>query len=357
MLLLFLPAIMICIEFIGFIFIGRGVVHNGLVIFCEIISLIIMPLIYAGFGHENVCCVDEMSTPAFSPRHQLTMGIIILICLLSYFFSRFRKRISTPLIELLINVFLVIGISLNIVLIFHTKESMYIYWGILPIILLFILMLVKNQRLFLDQSIETVSGNFGKMDLIVWNILSSKAIIKFPLILILCLPVLVLLSSFLLIFGQKPDSMIRAFTDTYKHGFSQWDQQCDNVECGGHYLCSVAAKGHKKIVQPQRLGIRNGGIIVCNRQLLISNAFEDLVHESFPYLHRVIRNKYDKVGDLVHKYYYIFDNKYVSDIVYVIMKPLEWFFLFTLYLFDRKPENRIAKQYLSSLDRAALENK
>ena len=32
-------------------------------------------------------------------------------------------------------------------------------------------------------------------------------------------------------------------------------------------------------------------------------------------------------------------------IVYIIMKPLEWLFLLVLYLFDTKPENRIATQY------------
>ena len=47
------------------------------------------------------------------------------------------------------------------------------------------------------------------------------------------------------------------------------------MTCGGHYLCSVAAKGHTQIVKPERFGVRNGGRIICNRQLLISNAFED----------------------------------------------------------------------------------
>jgi hypothetical protein len=36
------------------------------------------------------------------------------------------------------------------------------------------------------------------------------------------------------------------------------------------------------------------------------------------------------------------------------MKPFEWFFLFTLYSFDRNPENRIAKQYLSYNDRKKI---
>ena len=35
-----------------------------------------------------------------------------------------------------------------------------------------------------------------------------------------------------------------------------------------------------------------------------------------------------------------------ADITYLIMKPLEYFFVIFLYLFDTKPENRINIQYI-----------
>jgi len=130
---------------------------------------------------------------------------------------------------------------------------------------------------------------------------------------------------------------------------------CENVNCGGHFLCSVGANGHKSIVKPIRYGERNGGKIVCNRQLLISNAFEDLLKEKFPNLHKMIRQKYNKVGSFIHNYYYIFELKIISDIVYILMKPLECFFLITLYIFDQKPENRINKQYLNKNDRQQID--
>jgi hypothetical protein len=38
-------------------------------------------------------------------------------------------------------------------------------------------------------------------------------------------------------------------------------------------------------------------------------------------------------------------SKYTADLVYFIMKPLEWIFLCVLYLTDAHPENRIAVQY------------
>jgi hypothetical protein len=150
------------------------------------------------------------------------------------------------------------------------------------------------------------------------------------------------------LFGQKPDSFIRAFTDTYKHGFSQLDYECLNVSCGGHFLCSVAAMGTPALVKPTRKGWRHGNPIQCNRQLLIANAFEDWLMEKFPTTHHLLRTQYNRVGKLIHAYYGVFERTWVSNLVYVFMKPLEYFFLICLYLFDRFPERRIAMQYLET---------
>jgi hypothetical protein len=181
-------------------------------------------------------------------------------------------------------------------------------------------------------------------------------LLKYPTLLLLCLPVVLGVTTFFLLLGQKPDSLIRAFTDTYRQGFSQLNHMCDHVDCssGGHYLCSVAALGHKKVVRPERYGIRNGRWIVCNRQLLVSNAFEELMQERFPQLHRVVRKNYNKVGGMIHRHYYIFENKFVSDFIYLLMKPLEWMFLGVLYLCDRHPEDRIEMQYLGKEERICL---
>lgn len=114
------------------------------------------------------------------------------------------------------------------------------------------------------------------------------------------------------------------------------------VQYEGHYLCTVAAGGHEKIVKPQRMGVRLGEKIVVNRQLCVANAFEDLIHERFPKFHKVVRNFYDSYGYPLSK---IITTKTRADIVYILMKPLEWTFLLVLYIFDSRPENRIAVQY------------
>jgi hypothetical protein len=182
------------------------------------------------------------------------------------------------------------------------------------------------------------------------NILALDPILKYPILTVLIIPFLIGFSLFLILFEQKPDTLIRAFTDTYKHGFSQLDHLCDNVQCGGHFLCSVGANGHKSIVKPIRYGERNGNKIICNRQLLISNAFEEIVQTKLPRFHRFIRGHYNRVGDAIHKNYDIYNIKIISDLVYILMKPLEFFFLITIYLLEKKPEDLIAKQYLSFRD-------
>lgn len=321
----------------------------------EVFALIIYPLVFLTLvdnGIKNDCCSDSVF---FSPQHRLSIYTVILLCIGAYFYTSYRKQIAPPLLEVVINCLLLTGIVLNVMMFIQEGDSWLFYLpGCGSVILLFTLALIKNHQhltqLLIDENVkQTMLINKA-----CWKIIKLAPFLKFPILLILCLPILVIAGSILLLFGQKPDSFIRAFTDTYHLGFSQLNAECDNVQCGGHYLCSVAANGHATIVKPKRMGERAGGKIICNRQLLVSNAFEELLQEKLPFIHKPLRRAYNKVGNVVHKCYGIFDNKFLADTVYFLMKPLEWFFIITLYMFDNKPENRIAKQYLRSEDRKKL---
>ncbi len=160
--------------------------------------------------------------------------------------------------------------------------------------------------------------------------------------LLLLLPLLVLLTLVLLVFGQQADSAIRAFTET-----SDWTLSAKisppPIEADAHYLCTVALKGDEKLVKPLRYGIRRGQRIVVNRQLCVANAFEQLLEERTPAFHRWVRHVYDACGYPLSLH---LQTPLRADLAYLLMKPLEWCFLLVLYLFDAKPENRIALQYL-----------
>lgn len=352
LLFLAIPILLVAIDFIAFLFRKKRLYPHAVNIILDVIIVVALPLFFLIVVDEakNDCCSDSA---AFSPEHKLTMYVLIGVSVLAYFTSTLKKGLISPIVETLINSILLGGIILNIFIALQLKEILGLFN--IPIILLFILELAKNQQKIAAYSLTFDYEALSQMEQFSWQLLNAKLFVKIPILLVLCLPILIAVSGFLMLFGQKPDSVIRAFTDTYKHGFSQLDYMCENVKCGGHFLCSVAANGHKTIVSPERLGERGGKKIMCNRQLLVSNAFEELIQDKLPKTHQLIRRNYNKVGNFIHRYYGVFNLKIVSDIVYVLMKPLEWFFLITLYTFDQNPENRIAKQYLAPVDRKAIE--
>lgn len=150
----------------------------------------------------------------------------------------------------------------------------------------------------------------------------------------LCLMVLAL-------FGQRPDNIIRAWAET-----SQWNLSAQvsppNIVTDGHYLCTVAATGHRRLVKPERAGIRHGQKVIVNRQLCVANAFEQILEERLPGFHRKVRDFYDACGLPVSR---LIRSPYQADLVYLLMKPLEWIFLAVIYLNDPRPEDRIRTQY------------
>lgn len=169
-----------------------------------------------------------------------------------------------------------------------------------------------------------------------------KSVSQYTALIFACLFfVIAILEIIFIITGQGADAAVKAFTDTADWTFSRQIPPPPK-EYNGHYLCTVAAGGHKKVVKPLRYGTRHGATIIVNRQLCVANAFEDYIQEKLPRFHKVIRGAYDKYGYPVSKH---ITTPFRADVVYILMKPLEWLFLVYLYMFDTKPEQRISRQY------------
>lgn len=162
---------------------------------------------------------------------------------------------------------------------------------------------------------------------------------------VLMWPLLGILVCLLVLFGQQPDAVIKAWTETSDWSLSQRVAP-QNIYYDEHYLCTVAAGGHEDVVKPKRLGVRHGHSVIVNRQLCVANAFEQILEERAPCLHRHIRHFYDTYGFPVAK---AIHSPYTADLIYFMMKPLEWLFVIALYFCDVKPENRIAVQYTGRL--------
>ncbi|HEX4932368.1 MAG TPA: DUF6688 family protein, partial [Gemmatimonadaceae bacterium] len=143
------------------------------------------------------------------------------------------------------------------------------------------------------------------------------------------------------VISRRPGAAVLAFTETCNHTFSTIPVRVIEADC--HYLCTVAARGHAWIVKPERVGVRNGVPIVVNRQLAVANAFEDLLRQRWPRFGRWCRRAYDRLGLPVSRY---ITAPWMSDAVYVAMKPAEWVFYAFLLLVDRDdPERRIDRMY------------
>src|SRR5262249_6710213 len=135
-------------------------------------------------------------------------------------------------------------------------ESPFMVLMQIPIIVLELLALARRYQ-FDRRQIAAQKIPATKPGIFIYKILTSKFLYRFPVLLFLCAPLLSLISSLLLLFGQRPDSFIKAFTETYYHGLSQLD--CTNVPCPqGHFLCTIAASGHTKFLKPIRKGVRHG---------------------------------------------------------------------------------------------------
>jgi hypothetical protein len=139
-----------------------------------------------------------------------------------------------------------------------------------------------------------------------------------------------------------PTGALDVFARTCTHAFSTLPLEVAQSQCG-HYLCTIAARGHPSLVRPERLGVRRGRVIVVNRQLAIANAFEDLLHARWPRFGRTARVCYDYLAIPICRWV---KNRWLADIVYLAMKPAEWLFYLALLVFDQQsPEARVERMY------------
>lgn len=160
--------------------------------------------------------------------------------------------------------------------------------------------------------------------------------------LVAALPLLVVVCTVMVLLGQSPEAPVRAFTDTADWAFSRQVPPPPVDGGDAHYLCTVAAAGSPALVRPLRVGERRGRPVLVNRQLCVANAFEDLLAERAPRVHRVVRGAYDRWGYPLSRHV---ATQRSADVTYRLMKPLEWAFVVVLYVGDRDPERRIDRQY------------
>lgn len=323
---------------------------------------------------ESILINQDMSSlhEPFSRIHILTLLVLMTVGLISYAYLKSKKEKAPPLAVVFSMAGVYLGILINLAVIIQLFGGvaadvpfgnvfpgdvlllMLVPFNYLMLAVSLLIQVVREQSARLKQRKNAANFN-EELGLKADNLKPYKSrflndsnrILEESehwalYALLLTLPLLCVILVVLLLFGQKPDSAIRAFTET-----SDWTLSTKisppAVVIDSHYLCTVAMQGHKELVKPQRMGIRKGNKIVVNRQLCVANAFEQLLEERTPRFHRALRNFYDTYGYPISKH---IKTPLSADVIYLIMKPLEWVFVAVLYLFDEKPEDRIARQYL-----------
>lgn len=294
---------------------------------------------------------DDLNFHApISLEYAYSFIILLILAIIACIILLYCKFILPPLVSVLCISFLYIGCGLSFVWILqllpHINEAYVFfpiecYYMILFPINFFILSITILTAFFRKTAEKDYKQSSYQILTFCHKILSKTS--SLPILALLpVLPILGIFSVILILFGQQPDALIKSFTQT-----SDWllSQQVSPpaVYPDSHYLCTVAAGGHGSVVKPQRMGVRHGNPIIVNRQLCIANAFEELIAQRTPRLHKLIRKLYDTCGYPVSKH---IKTAFAADCTYVIMKPLEWIFLFVLYLCTTNPETRIIKQYL-----------
>lgn len=301
---------------------------------------------------------SELHAP-INPDYMLTFAVMCTMFAIGYLvwaFTSGQKR--PPLLTVLCFSAMYVGVIESILFTIHIMGMNYTYENcvknycftsellytlLIPLNMLLILVRVllhsvKTHETDPDRSSKVESNAF----LSACNRILNNAKYWPLLALLFMIPLLGILTMILALFGQAPDAAIKAFSETANYTFSTKIPP-QNVFYDEHYLCTVAAGGHRRVVKPIRMGRRHGHDVVVNRQLMVANAFEQILEEKTPTFHKHVRGFYDRYGFPIAR---LIKSKYVADIIWFIMKPLEWFFLFVIYLVDEYPEDRIARQYL-----------
>lgn len=275
-----------------------------------------------------------------APVATWTYPTLITLCaigIVGYFLLYFaRMRPLPPLVTVLGLGCLYVGAGFFLTLLIQLIKNDWICCVYLGNLLLIIAKVIKELLLQYNEPIPCQKPGLQW----IYRILHGGKNLPW-LGLVAAIPVLGIGLAVLTLFGQEPDSIIQAWTQTSDWTFSQQTAP-PNLPMDYHYLCTVAARGHQSLVKPLRLGKRHGHWVIVNRQLAVANAFEELLQERVPGFHRIVRNTYDRYGYPIANH---IRSTWASDIVWLLMKPAEWLFLAVLYLFDLKPENRIAVQY------------
>lgn len=296
------------------------------------------------FGADwNVTLANTETHTPIATWHLPTVMVLALVGLVGYLLLTYvplAKLPPLPIVLSMAGMYLACGEGILFVL--QVLDQPAHFWlALLPLNLLLITARTIRYKITQWNALKPEQRAFSSPLLRWCNSILCKSKLWPLLACLLMWPLLGVLICLLVLLGQSPSAAIRAWTETSDWNLSQKIAP-QNIYYDEHYLCTVAAGGHRKLVHPLRMGVRHGHRVVVNRQLCVANAFEQILEERTPRFHRAVCRFYDNYGFPIAR---LIHSPYIADLIYLLMKPLEWLFLAVLYCADPRPEDRIAVQY------------
>lgn len=86
------------------------------------------------------------------------------------------------------------------------------------------------------------------------------------------------------------------------------------------YVCTAAARGHRWLVQPESMRADDGKVFLVNRQMRRLKGAELVLLITVPWLHRVMRVVYDRLGPPLARR---IEHPLAADFAYLALKPVE----------------------------------
>lgn len=332
-----------------------------------IISITVFLFSLNTHSSEHNFAIDYFLDPCYTPlshNHLMTFSIFYVLFLVSVT-SVWTNSIFIPPLKLCFHcINLIIGLVLNVMIAIQVSthdtsripeggnHGEFIAIQIMPVLGIIISIYFLIQIIIAHS--RNNSNKFYKNTLLNRLNTRLKSTQEFPFwVILLTFPYFLVITLILILFGQDIDSFYKVFTETATWELSQQMHPPTVSDRHGHYLCTVAAYGDPEHVKPLYLGSRHNRIIIVNRQLQIANAFEDLVRDISPKIHKILRECYDKYGFNISKR---ITTKRRSNFIYKLMKPFEFFFLLCLYLYYLEPEKMIKKQYVDKRNITQADN-
>lgn len=315
-----------------------------------IISIFIFAIgfLSSGASYKMAIAPNKSGYSPLGYEHILTLLVFFTLFLVSCRIIWLKGRNIPPLILVLALVFLIIGTLISLAILIqvlsiepsNTNNECAWLFAITPILSIIISVLLFL-KIINEETMVSNKRQYQNKILNFLNTTLAKTQYQPIWVVVLLIPIFIIITLILTLLGQDTNAMAKVFTETSTWHFSQQTHP-PYLDHQGHYLCTVAACGNPKIVRPIRFGNRHVKVIIVNRQLMIANAYEEMIQDYLPKFHKLVRTIYDNYGYSFSKH---INTPMRSNIIYFVMKPLEWFFLLKLYLFCKVPETKINNQY------------